>query len=114
MQLSEWTKHPTENLYMRSAISYRGGIIGPKGMKQGLPEYSPRRYSVVDGTGVGVKLVVGAVAYKQDYDSEDIYQAHKKYLVGEFDSLLVVEFAGTSEEAVTLWPGIIQQINNVG
>lgn len=116
MQITEWSKYPDltgRDLYLRSTISVRGGIIGPKGMKPGLPEFTPRRYSVIDSTVGGIKLVIGAVAYKTDYDSEDPYQAHEKYLAGEFDELMVVYFNGTLEEALT-WIGSPQTINQVG
>lgn len=104
MIIPNWLEAPTGNVFIRSTPVYHGGIITSSGMIPGSPEYSSRRYSVIDLTGAKPKLSIGSVAYKSNYRSEDVFEVHRRYLMGEWDDLLIRTPDITAEVAKT-WTG---------
>lgn len=119
MIIPDWREAPSNlktshtSFFIRSTITYRGGIITADGMKAGLPEFSPRRYSVIHVLDDMVhRLSVGAVSYVSSFDSTDPYAVHTKFATGQWTTLLQTEVDLTVEQALN-WTGEQWTFNNI-
>ena len=113
--IAEWT--PSSRIdtnltfLMKSQPVYRGVIIHHEGNYAGQPEWSPRRYSIIEVTNGEIYLIVGSIAYKSRYDSEDPLEPLKKYASEEWKDLMVRKFDGPILEAYK-WDGRATTIND--
>lgn len=78
------------------------------GTKPGIPVLVPRRKSVIDATGAGIRYRIISLSY-MSAPAEHPFGIHEKYNSGEVVVLMDVPFNGTIEEAL-LWTGMPQEI----
>lgn len=109
MIIKEWKKDPTEEIYIRSTVSYPGAVIKFGGQRSGYPYFSPRRYSVIDARGAQIKMIIISASYNSRFDSSDEFAIHGKYKDGQTPELLSVDHSGDLESALT-WTGIVQEL----
>lgn len=108
-ELREWEKAPDlDNVWIRSTISYRGPVIVMNGTKPGAPEFSSRRFSVIDARS-GIRFKVITINYTTPFNSYADYPIHVKYRDGECLDLMNIEYNGTLEQALT-WNGAVQEL----
>lgn len=107
-ELRDWEKDPGLDIWIRSTISYRGPVITINGTKPGEPEFSNRRFSVVDARS-GIRFKVITISYTTAFPTSATHPIHIKYRDGECLDLMNLEYQGTLEQALT-WDGCVQEL----
>ena len=97
---------------MKSTPVHHGVVISHLGNYQSEPEWSSRRNSVIELSDGKIHFIIGSIAYKSGYDTEDPLASLKKYSTGEWKDLLIKEFPGPIEEAVK-WDGTVNRMNDI-
>ncbi len=112
MPMIDWVECPEEikpadyNFWIRSTIVYHGPVIVAFGTKAGVPEFSSRRWSVIKQHDTeGLSISIGSVLYKSNFDNEDPYAVHKKYISGEWVDLKTLGDLSFSLDAILKWTG---------
>ena len=117
MILTEWTPSTlidTDRVFFqRTTISFRGVTISREGNYNSPPEFSERRYSIIEQDSAGVWLIIGSTLYTDGFDSENMLEPLNKYASGQFQTLVKLKFNGTLEEALTVWFGSSQQLRTL-
>lgn len=99
----------TGTFYLRTTPVYRGSVIDINDernlfMTSGTPEFDSRRYSVVEIIDDDIFLHIGAVTYVTPFDSNNDFEAHRKYVNDEWTNLMTVAYDDSIEDALT-WTG---------
>ena len=106
LECPESIKPDDYNFWIRSTIVYHGEVITATGTRPGTPDFSARRWSVIRrATNGDTSIEIGAVAYTTGFDTDDTYAVHKKYIAGEWDTLMHLELDAISQEAILHWTG---------
>lgn len=116
MIISEWTSSQSidTNLVflMKSQPVFHGPVISHLGNYQSEPEWSSRRYSVIEVSNGTVYFIIGSIAYRSGFDTANPYEPLVKYASHEWKDLLIKEFPGPIEEAVK-WDGTVNRMNDI-
>ena len=110
MLIREWVRDETEDIWIRTAVSYPGPIIVWGGQRESYPEFMSRRHVAIDARHGSIRKVVFSVSYHSGFDSWNAYEVHEKYKAGEVVHLLTVIHDGDLQSALQ-WPGIVQELS---